>query len=242
MSYTKGVIMTDHTNTHSDQIISDDEKCHLMLSKVSHEIRNPVALINSFLQLLAGSHPELKEDGYFRKIEENMDYLKSLLDELSVYNHSHTANTEELNPYLLLQELSASAAPLLEPDGISVSLLKETAIPRIPIDRIKFQQLFSNLIRNAAEAMPDGGEIRLSVSCDGSAVSIRVADTGCGIPEEYLPTLFDFFVTHKKNGTGLGLAICREIVSAHQGSISVQSAPGQGTVFTVILPVALMNG
>ena len=86
--------------------------------------------------------------------------------------------------------------------------------------------------------MPDGGTILISVSCDGDNVILQVQDTGCGIPEEYLPTLFDLFVTHKKNGTGLGLAICREIVSAHRGTISVESAPGQGTTFTVSLPVA----
>ena len=89
-----------------------------MLSKVSHEIRNPVALINSFLQLLVNNHPELKEDSCYLKIEENMDYLKALLDELSTYNHSHTADTEELNPYLLLQNITASAGALLEQQGI----------------------------------------------------------------------------------------------------------------------------
>ena len=209
-----------------------------MLSKVSHEIRNPVALINSFLQLLVNNHPELREDSCYLKIEENMDYLKDLLDELSTYNHSHTADTEELNPYLLLQNITASAGALLEQQGIDLQLSKESAIPRIPLDRTKFHQLISNLIRNASEAMPDGGTIRIAVSCDGETVSITVQDTGCGIPKEYLPTLFDLFVTHKKNGTGLGLAICREIAEAHRGSISVTSEPGQGSVFTVTLPVA----
>ena len=217
---------------------SDTNECYLMLSKVSHEIRNPVTLINSFLQLLVNNHPELREDSYYLKIEENMDYLKALLDELSTYNHSHTADTEELNPYLLLQNITASAGTLLEQRGIDLQLSKESAIPRIPLDRTKFHQLISNLIRNASEAMPDGGTIRIAVSCDGETVSITVQDTGCGIPKEYLPTLFDLFVTHKKNGTGLGLAICREIAEAHRGAISVTSEPGQGSVFTVTLPVA----
>lgn len=216
----------------------EENESYLLLSKVSHEIRNPVALINSFLQLLAVNHPELKDDNCFLKIEENMDFLKGLLDELSTYNHSHTANMEDVNPYLLLQDLTASAAALLESQGIELQLTKETAVPRIPIDKIKFQQLISNLIRNAAESMPDGGTIHIRLSCDGDFVSIKIEDTGCGIPEEYLPTLFDLFVTHKKNGTGLGLAICREIVTAHHGSISAQSVPGEGTTFTVMLPVA----
>ena len=139
----------------------EDNENYLLLSKVSHEIRNPVALINSFLQLLAVNHPELKDDNCFLKIEENMDFLKGLLDELSTYNHSHTANMEDVNPYLLLQDLTASAAALLESQGIELQLTKETAVPRIPIDKIKFQQLISNLIRNAAESMPDGGTIQL---------------------------------------------------------------------------------
>ena len=216
----------------------EDNENYLLLSKVSHEIRNPVALINSFLQLLAVNHPELKDDNCFLKIEENMDFLKGLLDELSTYNHSHTANMEDVNPYLLLQDLTASAAALLESQGIELQLTKETAVPRIPIDKIKFQQLISNLIRNAAESMSDGGTIHIRLSCDGDFVTIKVEDTGCGIPEEYLPTLFDLFVTHKKNGTGLGLAICQEIVTAHGGSISAESVPGEGTTFTVLLPVA----
>ena len=153
---------------------SDTNECYLMLSKVSHEIRNPVALINSFLQLLVNNHPELKEDSCYLKIEENMDYLKALLDELSTYNHSHTADTEELNPYLLLQNITASAGALLEQQGIDLQLSKESAIPRIPLDRTKFHQLISNLIRNASEAMPDGGTIRIAVSCDGETVSITV--------------------------------------------------------------------
>ncbi|MFQ7288503.1 MAG: two-component system sensor histidine kinase NtrB [Lacrimispora saccharolytica] len=216
----------------------EDNENYLLLSKVSHEIRNPVALINSFLQLLAVNHPELKDDNCFLKIEENMDFLKGLLDELSTYNHSHTANMEDVNPYLLLQDLTASAALCWNHRESNFSSQKETAVPRIPIDKIKFQQLISNLIRNAAESMPDGGTIHIRLSCDGDFVTIKVEDTGCGIPEEYLPTLFDLFVTHKKNGTGLGLAICREIVTAHHGSISAQSVPGEGTTFTVMLPVA----
>ncbi len=221
--------------SHTD---AGQNESYLLLSKVSHEIRNPVALINSFLQLLVSNHPELKEDNCYLKIEENMDYLKALLDELSTYNHSHAANTEDLNPYLLLQSITASAGTLLEAQGIDLQLSKDSAIPRIPIDKVKFQQLFTNLIRNAAEAMPDGGTIRVSISCDGDAVTIKVQDTGSGIPEEYLPTLFDLFVTHKKNGTGLGLAICREIAAAHGGTITAESVSGEGSTFTVTFPVA----
>ena len=78
--FKEGFLMSRQSESHSDT-----NECYLMLSKVSHEIRNPVALINSFLQLLVNNHPELKEDSCYLKIEENMDYLKALLDELSTY-------------------------------------------------------------------------------------------------------------------------------------------------------------
>ena len=104
------------------------------------------------------------------------------------------------------------------------------------LDKTQFRQLFLNLIRNAAEAMPSGGIIKIFLSFDGAFLTIRVQDNGCGIPAEYLPTLFDLFVTYKKNGTGLGLAICQEIVASHNGTISVSSVPGEGSTFTVVFP------
>ncbi|MDY2938815.1 MAG: HAMP domain-containing sensor histidine kinase [Fusicatenibacter sp.] len=228
----------------NDSLAADQDRndsirseCRTLLSKVSHEIRNPVALINSFLQLLLSNHPELSDDCYYQKILENMNTLKDLLDELTSYNHSNVLHTEEVNPYLLLQQITADAGTVLESRQISVELSKQSAIPRIQLDPLKFQQLCFNLIRNATEAMPDGGTIRIAVSFDGDNVILTFSDEGCGIPKEDLPTLFDPFVTHKKNGTGLGLAICREIVTAHHGTISVHSREGEGAHFTVCLPL-----
>ena len=212
------------------------EECHAMISRISHEVRNPVAIIHSFHQLLLLAHPELSNDLYFQKIQENMAFLNSLLDELSCYNHSYRAVRAYVNPYLLLQNLCADTVVLLEKQQVSIELVKESAIPRFALDTTQFRQLFLNLIRNAAEAMPSGGTIKISLCFDGDFLTIRVQDTGCGIPAEDLPTLFDLFVTHKKNGTGLGLAICKEIVTAHDGTISVSSVPGEGSTFTVVFP------
>ena len=216
---------------------NQNNEYHQMLSKISHEIRNPVALISSFLQLLSGNHPELLEDGYYQRILDNMEVLKALLDELTSYNHSHTVTPKDLNPYILLQEIAADAGAMLETANISIILDKQSAIPRIPLDSIKFRQLCYNLIRNAEEAMPNGGTIKLTLSCDGAFVRLQCQDNGTGIPAEYLSSIFEPFVTHKKGGTGLGLAICREIALAHGGSISAESEMEKGTIFTVLLPV-----
>ena len=225
--------MSKEETTNSQSL---SEECHAMISRISHEVRNPVAIIHSFLQLLLLKHPELSQDPYFQKIQENMCFLNSLLDELSCYNHSYKATRAYVNPYLLLQSLCADAGVLLEKQDVSIELIKESAIPRFALDKTQFRQLFLNLIRNAAEAMPSGGTIKIFLSFDGAFLTIRVQDNGCGIPAEYLPTLFDLFVTYKKNGTGLGLAICQEIVASHNGTISVSSVPGEGSTFTVVFP------
>ena len=141
------------------------EECHAMISRISHEVRNPVAIIHSFHQLLLLAHPELSNDLYFQKIQENMAFLNSLLDELSCYNHSYRAVRAYVNPYLLLQNLCADTGVLLEKQQVSIELVKESAIPRFALDTTQFRQLFLNLIRNAAEAMPSGERSKsLSVS------------------------------------------------------------------------------
>ena len=107
------------------------------LSHVSHEIRNPVTLINSFLQLLESHHPELKEDKYWGKIMENMDFLKTLLNEFSSFNNSGKLNIQELDLSELLENLAASSLPTLESYNVSLVLNIEPNLPVIQADKTK---------------------------------------------------------------------------------------------------------
>lgn len=207
------------------------------LSKISHEIRNPVTLIDSFLQLLKKEHPEVKTWPYFKKVDENLEDLEDLLDELSNYNNARKLTLEYINLYRFLKVVTEDTASKLRFQPIEVELQKNSAIPAIPVDLTKIRQIISNLIRNAVEAMPDGGKLVLSIHSNGCDVFIKVSDTGCGIDKDKIPTLFEPFVTHKAGGTGLGLAIVRDVVAAHEGSVSVSSVPGKGTEFTIALPV-----
>jgi len=214
------------------------EQAHqFQLSQISHEIRNPVTLINSFLQLFAASNPEVTTQPYWNEITENMQYLRALLTELSSYNNSKTLHRKTANLYKLLESIVKSATPALLESDIQLHLIKQTPIPSFDIDELKLRQVFLNLIRNAQEAMPQGGSITITIKSEDNTVLIKVEDTGCGIPVEYMPTLFQSFVTHKKDGTGLGLAIVQNVITAHNGSIEAQSHPGQGTAFIVRLPV-----
>ncbi len=239
-------IQTNQSNTLTSSEQKSDYKAlyedllaqhQMILSLISHEVRNPVTLINSFLQLLESHHPELSQDYYWLKVMENMDFLKYLLEEFSEFNNSKTLRAQELDLAQIFRETIESAAPSIESQNITISLNVESDIPTLKADRIKLKQLILNLLRNAAEAISSQGTISCSLKCENNHILISIQDSGSGIPEEYKENLFVPFVTHKQEGPGLGLAICKRIAEAHHGSISYCSQPGKGTKFTVILPV-----
>lgn len=214
------------------------EESHRMdLSRISHEIRNPVTLINSFLQLTLSHHPEVTSFDTWKPIIENMEYLKQLLSELSDYNNSMVLHKEQfsLSSFLssLIQECE-TVFPLLK-----VSFQKKTAVPPACLDKTKLRAAILNLIRNASEALENqpNGEIIVSLSFDGDTFHICVENNGPEIPSEYLSNLFEPFITHKKDGTGLGLAIVHNIVQAHEGSINVTSS-SEKTSFILHLPLS----
>ncbi|MBS6193975.1 MAG: HAMP domain-containing histidine kinase [Clostridiales bacterium] len=214
-----------------------EESYRMNLSRISHEIRNPVTLINSFLQLTAAKHPEVTEFSTWHPIIENMEYLKQLLEELSDYNNSNTLHKERFSLTPFLESLVYDCKPSLLP--VQLSFEKTTAIPSAYFDKMRIQSAVLNLIRNASEALaqnPDG-KILVSLSFDGTFFYIRVANNGPQIPPEQVATLFDPFITHKKGGTGLGLTIIRNVALAHGGSVSVSSDAAE-TSFTIKLPIS----
>lgn len=214
-----------------------NQEHQFQLSQISHEVRNPVTLINSFLQLFAASNPEAATGPYWSEIVDNMQYLRTLLSELTKYNNSRTLQRQNGNLLMLLQSILESITPSMREARINVRILKKTPIPSFDFDAVKLKQVFLNLIRNAQEAMPDGGRLTISLWTQKDTVTIQFQDTGCGIPLEHIPTLFDSFVTHKKDGTGLGLSIAKNVIEAHGGTIQVQSRIGHGTSFSINLPV-----
>ena len=213
------------------------KKHQLMLSQISHEIRNPVTLINSFLQILERQHPDLSEDQNWIKILENMDFLRGLLGELSSYNNSLRLNLESTNVYALFANVIESINPSLEKKNVSIAFNKLSPIPLLYVDHTKLQQVFHNLLRNAFEAVKEDGHIVCSIESDGTGVTFKVTDDGCGISPEYQNSIFEPFVTYKPNGSGLGLAISKRIAEAHKGSLEFTSSPEKGTTFILKIPI-----
>lgn len=168
---------------------------------------------------------------------ENMEYLRTLLDELSDYNNSGRLSKKPVYMDLFLEKTAASVQPVLQYLDIHFTLKLRHPLPVMEIDEVKLRQVLLNLLRNAQEAIEPPGEIRLSAYTDHKNFNICIWDNGCEIPPEYLSTLFEPFVTHKAQGTGLGLSIAKKVTEAHGGNILVQSDK-KGTQFTLRLPLS----
>ena len=209
---------------------------HYTLSKFSHEIRNPLTLINSGLQMIASAHPEVEEYDHWDDVMDNLDYVKELLDELSVFNNAGHVKTETVDTCSYLKTILSSVKPTLDYLNITLETDIPDSLPSMELDRIRIRQMLLNLLKNAWEAVPvSGGKISVSVCPENTGIRIRIQDNGCGISPEQQAAIFQPFFTTKESGTGLGLAISRQIAQAHHGDVTLESTPGQGTVFQIFL-------
>ena len=213
-----------------------------LISQISHEIRNPLTLIKSTVQLIESEHPEAAEFKYWKQLAEDINGLENLLAELCLYKNSEVISITEENSVLILKSVLNSFSPLAEQNGINLSLkITEDELAyynNYTLDEVKFTQVFTNLIRNAFEATQKGDYINVECSVSlPSELIISVHNNGQMIPEDELPTIFKPFVTYKSGGTGLGLAISSNIVAAHNGTIEVTSSEEQ-TSFIIHLPLS----
>jgi PAS domain S-box-containing protein len=203
---------------------------------VGHDLRNPLQGIAGAVHVLRqkfGSKADSETMEMLTLIKSSIGYADNIVKDLMDYS-------SEI--HLELTESTAKAvteAALLQvkiPDNVTVrDLTQET--PRVIIDVAKMQRVLVNLLRNAIDAMPKGGQITLSSSESKGILEIRVTDTGQGIPDDVMRKLWKPFKTTKSKGTGLGLAICRRIVEAHEGTIQVESTVGKGSTFTITIPI-----
>jgi PAS domain S-box-containing protein len=207
---------------------------------VAHEINNPLLVISGRLDMLemAGEKLEPESKKTFETIKAQAKRMRLITDRLLFYSRKKPVHMDTIN----LNDVLKTIHPLLAyyPEFQKI-IWKEQLCPDLPGingDFNQLQELFLNLSLNACQAMPEGGTIIIgSTKTKDNMVQVSVKDTGIGIAKESLNKLFLPFFTTKDNGTGLGLALCHSIVEAHRGSISADSIPGAGTVFTVGFPV-----
>jgi two-component system NtrC family sensor kinase len=211
-----------------------------MAAGVAHEINNPLTsiLINTHLMLekLEKRHEFYENLSLIAEETSRCTQIVKGLLEFARQNPPQKAHTN-------INELIDRTTQLLENQASfqNVRIVKELdpSLPTIKLDRNKIQQVFWNLMLNACEAMPKGGQLTISdsLSADGKRIEVRFADSGVGIPRENVNKLFDPFFTTKSTGTGLGLAVSYGIIQQHDGRIEVKSEVGRGTVFTLSFPV-----
>jgi signal transduction histidine kinase len=123
------------------------------------------------------------------------------------------------------------------PENIELTKKLDAGLPEINIDPDQIKQVVVNIITNAVEAMPEGGRLLIAAREKDKFLEVEVSDTGCGIPQESMDEIFDPLFTTKAKGIGLGLAMCKAIIDRHEGNIAVESKVGEGTTFSLRLPL-----
>jgi signal transduction histidine kinase len=202
---------------------------------VAHEIRNPLNVIKTsvyFLLHAKNPSPE-KTAAHLSRIERQVGVADEVVTALNDFARLAAPNMQPLDVEPFLREV-LELNPL--GDAVRIELACPQVAPPAFGDANQLRIVFGNLIRNARDAMPDGGSLTLTVSISGQELEIAVADTGVGIRSEDLGRIMEPLYSTKARGIGLGLAITRAIVEKHNGKLEVASETGQGSTFTVRLP------
>jgi PAS domain S-box-containing protein len=211
-----------------------------LAARLAHEVNNPLAIIKTAIRIIKNqSQADDPRIEGLQVIDEEISRIARIIQELFTFSRpTPTQDLVQMNA--VIQNLKSLLAASLHEQRIALKATLEPELPlvRLSVDQLK--QVLLNLVCNAADAMPHGGELVIRTACEGSSVEVSISDNGCGIPEEHLDRLFDPFFTTKERerGLGLGLSVSHEIIKAANGRIDVDSEVGKGSTFRVSLPAA----
>ena len=206
---------------------------------IAHEIRNPLTSMNILIHSLTENLPKEnpnRED--LKVIEEEILRINEIVDQFLRFAKPASPLLEKADLIPIFEETLQLLRPQIEKGKVTVNKRFET-LPLITVDKEQIKQVILNLLINAIQSMPGGGELSIGgqFSKDGYWVELTVQDSGMGIPPEDMDRLFDPFFSTKEGGIGLGLSIAHRIIDQHHGKIEVESNPGRGTCFILSLPV-----
>jgi two-component system sensor histidine kinase HydH len=207
-----------------------------MGAMLAHEIRNPLAGIKGYAQVIGKRPQDERNSSFAQRIVTETQRLEKLVSDLLAYAKS---NQESLAKVDLCEVIAHSVALLRhEAEQFNVNLITDCPDGILTGgNRDRLGQVLLNLGKNAIQAMPDGGTLRITAAVAGKRAIISVCDDGQGISQENMKRAFEPFFTTKARGTGLGLALCKKIVEEHGGEITVQSVVGEGTAVSITIPV-----
>jgi PAS domain S-box-containing protein len=208
---------------------------------VAHEVKNPLNSMRLWLENLKESLSPESDGGAQQAVQvldKEIDRLDAVVKRFLDFTRPMDVRLEATQLADLLKEVLVIAQPQLQKANIQLAQLLPIDVPAVYVDRALLKQAVLNLVLNAAEAMPNGGQLRLVLSRRGEMAEISVGDTGKGIPPENRQKIFQLFFTTRPGGSGIGLASTFRIVQLHNGSIDFTSEVGRGTTFRIELPLA----
>lgn len=227
----------------SQRLIDQYTEIARLAGALAHEIKNPLSTIRLNLELLAedfadSENPrERRALGRIQIVQRECDRLQTILDDFLKFTRADRLNLQPANLNEEIRRTLQFFLPRAREARIQLMDFLASDLPTVLLDRAAFQTALQNLIINAFQAMPQGGELVIRTVPSPDGVVIDLIDTGSGMDAETLAHAFDAFFTTKRGGTGLGLPTARKIIEAHGGSISVQSELGRGTQITIRLPI-----
>lgn len=211
-------------------------------SGVAHELRNPLNAMTMHLAILrkkmAAGSPDAGR--HVAVLEEELGRLDRVVKGFLEFSRPEEIRLQRLDLEEVLEVSVNRMRPRADEQGIEVNVRYDPELPPIIGNFQLLEQAFVNLLTNSCEAMPDGGRIDVSTSRSNGQIVLEIEDSGCGIPQELLPKVFDLYVTTKQDGSGVGLSVVYRIVQLHGGEVQIDSEPGRGTRATISLEVGTL--
>ena len=220
------------------------------VSTVSHELRTPLTSIKGFISTLLqdteGYFDSETRTEFYEIIDNECDRLKRLIDDLLNVSRIESGRALQMNwgefePLAIIEKVMQAQRSYTDKHRLILDFNGE--VPKIVGDADKFDQILTNLLSNAIKYSPAGGEVRIEVDASDHDLTLRISDQGIGVPADKLPRIFEKFErvdnrdTRQAGGTGIGLFLVKHLVERHEGTIEVTSTVGQGTTFTLHLPL-----
>jgi PAS domain S-box-containing protein len=207
---------------------------------VAHEVKNPLNSMRIWLENLKASLPDV--DGLplqaVKVLDSEIDRLDSVVKRFLDFTRPPDMHQEEINLKGTIEEVLAVEKPELDKANIKLDARLASNVPTVLVDKLLLKQGLINLIVNAIEAMPKGGQLSVSLNRREEMAEIEIRDTGRGIAPEHRQRIFQLFFTTRKGGSGIGLASTFRTIQLHNGSIEFESEVGRGTMFRIDLPLA----
>jgi len=216
--------------------LEKEKELRISISKLTHELKNPLSVCNGYIDMI-DINDNTKTTKYLSIIKDEIKRSLNIINDFSFINKIKGIEKEEMDLYLLLEEIYYTLNPLYKSNNASITLPKEREL-YINADYNKLKQVLINILKNSLESKEnDYLYVNIKLRKIKNMIKITINDNGCGMTKDELNHIEDNFYTTKINGTGLGIPYCKEIINYHNGSLIYKSIKNKGTSVSILLPI-----